>query len=1377
MSKFAPSPQEVALVNQIFTQTDSQKIGVVTGEAAVKVFGGSKLSPAVLAEIWNLADEDNKGVLTRKDVAVAIRLLGHAQRGERITEALIHKPGAPPSIEGLNAPLSGQLTGRSAARSPPPGPSSALPPLTPQDKTKFTKLFLGYGPQNGLLPGDKARDVFVKSKLPVDKLSQIWALADTKHRGSLDVVDFTIAMYLIQASMSNAIQTIPPVLPPSLYEQARGGPDAVVSHATGSSSSFSPSITGSFPGRPAVATHFTGQGILQQQYTGQGILQPQSTGQRPTPPVPPRSTGLSNLSNMSPFSVPPQAAAQQWDVTAAEKASADNFFDTLDPQKRGYIEGDVAVPFMLQSKLHDDVLAQIWDLSDLNNDGRLTRDGFAVAFHLIQTKLAGKDIPATLPSSLIPPSMRGSQSAVVSTPSQPPVPEAIKDLLWDDTPPPSAGPSAPLSIMAPQRTGPISPQHTAQPFQQPPSVFGGSDPFGGSGSPFATTSSPFTVAASAPATVVHKDLLGDDDEPPAAASPPLQDKSAEIGNAQNQLHSTNRALETVKQEREDLERRVAEQESQLSSLQAQLSSSKAAYETETHTLATLRERFSAQTVDIQKTRQELIHAESNLSAIREEKNDVSTSLLRDKDEVRELQRKMTEVGMEVEALKGEVEKAKKDAKQQKGLLAIAKKQLASREAERAKIAKELEEAQAEVSQAAKEREDAETELANAPEPVAPVPERVASPAESLTTFAATQPLPSSPEVHSPSLIASPASTKSTNPFERLALGAGSPRSESPFLPFAGSVLPTPPTGAPVAAPVAVPPSEPAQKDPFGFDTVFGNDEPAEDNRVEEEPKTAASAVLEDSPFSNQAYDQVPDHTEDTSLDIMSPTESDMFHTPPSTALPNTASTFSPPFTPTADASGDAYTFASAFPDITGPQETRKEEHTNLDAPLQELEVDESDSDTDSDDGEPLASVQSKLKDTVPANGAATSTSSSAFDDTFGASSSLTAVPATSAPHIEATATTDTTPKAPAAPFPAPDTVQQTASDGSPAGVSDFDEAMGLSGSGTSASQFSHVSQFTFDSAFDDDFDFVAAKAATTDPAASGTAPPAPAPANQSYFPQPTAGPSVTQSSTASPFTTVPSGFPPPPASAGRPKSDGFDAIFLPQATQNNSAPGTTAAPAPATSSQPVSFEDAFGASASVDTPVATSNPAASKNGPLGISFEDAFGGNTSNALALDDSFSSSSQHFAPPSSPPPGAKGTTPFPTSSIPSSPTADNYAASRRSLSPTPRTASPPPRPKSRPSTGTSEKEKDKVRHSKLSIRLPFGRKKAKPEPMPSQLSHSLLVEEPGNDATPAAEDDIEAVKTLCGMGFSRTQAVTALEQYDYDVQRALNSLLGSR
>lgn len=91
MSKFTPTPQELALVNTIFTQADAQKIGVVTGDAAVKIFSGSKLPPSVLAEVWNLADEDNNGVLTRKGVGIAVRLLGHAQRGERLSEALVSK--------------------------------------------------------------------------------------------------------------------------------------------------------------------------------------------------------------------------------------------------------------------------------------------------------------------------------------------------------------------------------------------------------------------------------------------------------------------------------------------------------------------------------------------------------------------------------------------------------------------------------------------------------------------------------------------------------------------------------------------------------------------------------------------------------------------------------------------------------------------------------------------------------------------------------------------------------------------------------------------------------------------------------------------------------------------------------------------------------------------------------------------------------------------------------------------------------------------------------------------------------------------------------------------------------------------------------------
>ena len=89
MSKFTPTPQEVALINQIFAQADTQKLGVITGEAAVKIFSGANLSPTILAEIWSIADEDNNGVLTRKGVGIAVRLLGHAQRGEKVADALV----------------------------------------------------------------------------------------------------------------------------------------------------------------------------------------------------------------------------------------------------------------------------------------------------------------------------------------------------------------------------------------------------------------------------------------------------------------------------------------------------------------------------------------------------------------------------------------------------------------------------------------------------------------------------------------------------------------------------------------------------------------------------------------------------------------------------------------------------------------------------------------------------------------------------------------------------------------------------------------------------------------------------------------------------------------------------------------------------------------------------------------------------------------------------------------------------------------------------------------------------------------------------------------------------------------------------------------
>lgn len=80
---------------------------------------------------------------------------------------------------------------------------------------------------------------------------------------------------------------------------------------------------------------------------------------------------------------------------------------------------------------------------------------------------------------------------------------------------------------------------------------------------------------------------------------------------------------------------------------------------------------------------------------------------------------------------------------------------------------------------------------------------------------------------------------------------------------------------------------------------------------------------------------------------------------------------------------------------------------------------------------------------------------------------------------------------------------------------------------------------------------------------------------------------------------------------------------------------------------------------------------------------------------------------------------------------------------------------------------------------IRLPgFGKRKKTQESQPHSQPPNLapIVDESVRRVPPSVDDDVEPVKQLCSMGFSRTQAVAALEANSYDFQRALNSLLNT-
>jgi len=66
----------------------------------------------------------------------------------------------------------------------------------------------------------------------------------------------------------------------------------------------------------------------------------------------------------------------------------------------------VAKAEMVKSKLPNSVLGKIWKLSDIDKDGFLDMDEFALAMHLIKVKVEGNDLPVELPPHLIPPSKR-----------------------------------------------------------------------------------------------------------------------------------------------------------------------------------------------------------------------------------------------------------------------------------------------------------------------------------------------------------------------------------------------------------------------------------------------------------------------------------------------------------------------------------------------------------------------------------------------------------------------------------------------------------------------------------------------------------------------------------------------------------------------------------------------------------------------------------------------------------------------------------------------------------------------------------------------------------------------------------------------------------
>ncbi|CAG5853966.1 unnamed protein product [Menidia menidia] len=342
--------------------------------------------------------------------------------------------------------------------------------ISPEERNKHDQKFDTLSPSMGYVSGEQARKFFLQSGLPASVLANIWTLADLNKDGKMDRLEFSIAMKLIKLKLQGTqlpsalpiIMKQPPVPAPSLINPTSsmsspaygigslpmmpGVNLAMLTPIPMATSGLSPmtpmtglsplvpmstglnpliSSTPTRPLVPSVGTTALSNGSL-------GILQPIPTGSFATA-LPLSATsyssqlGLSSSlggvnktpslldlasassASSSPSGMSPMAAVpSDWAVPHASRLKYRQQFNSLDKQMTGYLTGQQVRGPMATTMLTQTQLASIWNLSDVDKDGKLKAEEFILAMHLVDMAKSGQPLPLMLPAELVPPAQRSA---------------------------------------------------------------------------------------------------------------------------------------------------------------------------------------------------------------------------------------------------------------------------------------------------------------------------------------------------------------------------------------------------------------------------------------------------------------------------------------------------------------------------------------------------------------------------------------------------------------------------------------------------------------------------------------------------------------------------------------------------------------------------------------------------------------------------------------------------------------------------------------------------------------------------------------------------------------------------------------------------------
>ncbi|KAJ1728104.1 actin organization and endocytosis protein, partial [Coemansia sp. Benny D160-2] len=323
-----------------------------------------------------------------------------------------------------------------------------IPPLTfipAADLLSYAKTFQSNvaGGESARISGDSARRVLMQSKLPVSELGRIWELSDISRVGSLSMAEFMLAMFLAQSRIRG--KALPDALPPKIRAEVESSSaPATVNTASQMMQMQMPIPQASQPMQMSMPQPVHSNmnvnmprpmAQMNMQQTNLPLMAPQSLQRQMSTPTAADTAARGNnevesvqeFATRYPDIAPSGAGAapgalssvkqsftqnmlgtragesqHQWGIAGAERAQYEAIFRRWDPGHRGVLRGDQAREVFAQSGLSQQELAKIWGLADINNQGELNLNEFSVAMHLIFRRLAGAQIPDTLPADLVP---------------------------------------------------------------------------------------------------------------------------------------------------------------------------------------------------------------------------------------------------------------------------------------------------------------------------------------------------------------------------------------------------------------------------------------------------------------------------------------------------------------------------------------------------------------------------------------------------------------------------------------------------------------------------------------------------------------------------------------------------------------------------------------------------------------------------------------------------------------------------------------------------------------------------------------------------------------------------------------------------------------